>query len=51
MQIALAWLLHVSPAMLPIPGTGSLQHLGENVAATEIELTADDMRELDALAA
>jgi pyridoxine 4-dehydrogenase len=50
MQIALAWLLHVSPAMLPIPGTGSLRHLEENVAAAEIELTADDMRELDALA-
>ena len=51
MQIALAWLLHVSPAMLPIPGTGSLQHLEENVAAAEIELTADEMRELDGLAA
>jgi pyridoxine 4-dehydrogenase len=51
MQIALAWLLHVSPAMLPIPGTGSLQHLEENVAAAEIELTADDMRDLDALGA
>jgi pyridoxine 4-dehydrogenase len=51
MQIALAWLLHVSPAMLPIPGTGSLGHLEENVAAAEIELTADDMRDLDALGA
>ena len=44
MQIALAWLLHVSPAMLPIPGTGSLAHLEENVAAAEIELSADGGR-------
>jgi pyridoxine 4-dehydrogenase len=51
MQIALAWLLHVSPAMLPIPGTGSLDHLEENVAAAEIELSAEDMRALDGLAA
>jgi pyridoxine 4-dehydrogenase len=51
MQIALAWLLHASPAMLPIPGTGSLGHLEENVAAAEIELSAEDMRALDALAA
>jgi pyridoxine 4-dehydrogenase len=51
MQIALAWLLHASPAMLPIPGTGSLQHLDENVAAAEIELTPDDMRDLEALGA
>ena len=51
MQIALAWLLHVSPAMLPIPGTGSIRHLEENVAAAEIELSAEDMRALDELAA
>jgi pyridoxine 4-dehydrogenase len=51
MQIALAWLLHASPAMLPIPGTGSLEHLEENIAAAEIELSADDVLELDALAA
>jgi pyridoxine 4-dehydrogenase len=51
MQIVLAWLLHASPAMLPIPGTGSLQHLEENVAAAEIELSADEMSALDALAA
>jgi pyridoxine 4-dehydrogenase len=51
MQIALAWLLHASPAMLPIPGTGSLAHLEENVAAAEIELSAEDMRALDALGA
>jgi aryl-alcohol dehydrogenase-like predicted oxidoreductase len=38
-QIALAWLLRRSPAMLPIPGTLSLEHLKQNVAALEIELT------------
>jgi aryl-alcohol dehydrogenase-like predicted oxidoreductase len=51
MQIALAWLLHASPAMLPIPGTGSVKHLEENIAAAEVELSADDMRALDGLAA
>ncbi len=51
MQIALAWLLHASPAMLPIPGTGSLAHLEENVAAAEIELSAEDADAIDALAA
>jgi pyridoxine 4-dehydrogenase len=50
MQVAMAWLLHASEAMLPIPGTSSLAHLEENVAAAEIELGADDMRELDGLA-
>ncbi len=38
-QIALAWLLRRSPAMLPIPGTLSLEHLRQNLAALEIELT------------
>jgi pyridoxine 4-dehydrogenase len=38
-QITLAWLLRRSPAMLPIPGTMSLEHLKENLAALEIELT------------
>jgi aryl-alcohol dehydrogenase-like predicted oxidoreductase len=38
-QIALAWLLRRSPAMLPIPGTLSLEHLKENLAALKIELT------------
>ncbi len=46
-QIALAWLLHRSPAMLPIPGTLSIEHMRENLAALEIELTDD---EYDALA-
>jgi len=42
-QIALAWLLHQSPVVLPIPGTGSLRHLRENVDAASIELTADEL--------
>jgi pyridoxine 4-dehydrogenase len=45
-QIALAWLLRRSPATLPIPGTLSLEHLKENLAAAEIELTDE---EFDAL--
>ncbi len=45
-QIALAWLLRRSPAMLPIPGTLSLEHLRENLAALEIELTAGEYEAL-----
>jgi aryl-alcohol dehydrogenase-like predicted oxidoreductase len=48
MQIALAWLLHRSPATLPIPGTSSVEHLEENVAAAAIELTDEDTAALDA---
>jgi pyridoxine 4-dehydrogenase len=50
MQVALAWLLHASPVMLPIPGTGSLEHLEENVAAAELELDDGELEALDALA-
>lgn len=42
-QISLAWLLHYSPALLPIPGTTSIGHLRENLAAEDIELSADEM--------
>ena len=45
-QIALAWLLRRSPVMLPIPGTSSVEHLEENVAAVSIELTDDEYAEL-----
>jgi pyridoxine 4-dehydrogenase len=45
-QVALAWLLARSPVMLPIPGTSSVEHLEENVAATRIELSADEAREI-----
>ncbi len=49
MQIAIAWLLHHSPVILPIPGTSSVKHLEENMAAEQIQLDADDMAALDAL--
>ena len=45
-QVALAWLLAVSPVVLPIPGTSSVGHLEENVAAAGVELTADQVQEL-----
>jgi aryl-alcohol dehydrogenase-like predicted oxidoreductase len=45
-QIALAWLLALSPVTLAIPGTGSLVHLEENVAAASITLTPEDLAEL-----
>jgi pyridoxine 4-dehydrogenase len=43
-QIALAWLLHRSPTMLPIPGTSSIDHLDENLAAASIHLSAEEIR-------
>jgi aryl-alcohol dehydrogenase-like predicted oxidoreductase len=45
--VAIAWLLHHSKAMLPIPGTGSVEHVEENVAAASIRLTEEDLRELE----
>jgi pyridoxine 4-dehydrogenase len=45
-QVALAWLLRRSPVVLPIPGTASLQHLEENVAAADIELSDEDFASL-----
>ena len=42
-QVALAWQLHRSPRMLPIPGTTSIAHLKENLASTEIRLTPEDV--------
>lgn len=50
-QLALAWLLHHSGVMLPIPGTSSLAHLEENMAAAKLKLSADDWKRIDALAA
>jgi pyridoxine 4-dehydrogenase len=49
-QIALAWLLHRSPTMVPIPGTSRLEHLKENLDAAAIELTADEMHAITQLA-
>lgn len=45
-QVALAWLLKRSPVMLPIPGTSSVAHLEENVAAAKVQLSDDDFRSL-----
>ena len=50
-QLALAWLLKRSPVVLPIPGTSSVAHLEENVAAAEIELSDDEFEKLSALGA
>jgi aryl-alcohol dehydrogenase-like predicted oxidoreductase len=50
MQVALAWLLKRSPNILLIPGTSSVGHLRENLAAAELELSADVLRELDGVA-
>jgi len=45
-QIALAWLLHRSPMMLPIPGTSSIEHLEQNVAAASLRLIGEDYQTL-----
>ena len=49
-QIALAWLLARSAAIAPIPGTGSVEHLEQNIAAAEVELTDDELAELEGAA-
>jgi hypothetical protein len=46
-QVMLAWLLQHSPVTLPIPGTSSVEHLKQNVAASHLELTDDEMARLD----
>jgi pyridoxine 4-dehydrogenase len=51
MQVALAWLLHRSPNILLIPGTSSVAHMRENLAAAEITLSEEAVRELDSVAA
>jgi pyridoxine 4-dehydrogenase len=45
-QVALAWLLRRSPIMLPIPGTSSVEHLDENVAAASLRLTDQEYERL-----
>ena len=47
-QIALAWLLHKGPDIVPIPGTKHVRYLEENVGASKVHLSEDDMNELDA---
>src|SRR6266550_2818486 len=49
-QLALAWLLQRSPVMLPIPGTSSLAHLEENMAAEKLQLSAEEWKRIEALA-
>jgi pyridoxine 4-dehydrogenase len=51
MQVALAWLLHRSRNVLLIPGTSSIAHLRENVAAGQVTLTPDSLAELNGIAA
>ncbi|MFG1998161.1 aldo/keto reductase [Spirillospora sp. NPDC048911] len=48
-QLALAWLLHRSPVMLPIPGTSKVAHLEDNLAAATITLTSEEIDQLTAL--
>jgi len=50
MQVALAWLLHRSSNMLLIPGTSSLAHLRENLAAGQLTLSPQALAELDRIA-
>ena len=50
MQVALAWLLQRSPNILLIPGTSSVEHLRENLAAAELKLSAEALQELDGVA-
>ena len=46
-QVALAWLLAQKPWIVPIPGTTKLHRLDENIGAAAVELTADDLREIE----
>ena len=49
-QLAIAWLLAQKPWIVPIPGTTKLERLEENIAAADVELTSDDLREIDSAA-
>jgi aryl-alcohol dehydrogenase-like predicted oxidoreductase len=46
-QLSLAWLLHHSPVMLPIPGTSSVSHLEENIAAAGVHLSDGEWKEIE----
>jgi pyridoxine 4-dehydrogenase len=46
LQVALAWLLQRSPVTIPIPGTSSVEHLEQNIAAASVKLTPDEFRKL-----
>lgn len=49
-QLSIAWLLHRSPVMLPIPGTSSVSHLEENVASASLQLSADEWKTIESAA-
>jgi aryl-alcohol dehydrogenase-like predicted oxidoreductase len=49
-QLSLAWLLQRSPVLLPIPDTSKIAHLKENVAAAQLQLSAEDRAEVEAAA-
>ena len=49
-QLSLAWLLHRSPVILPIPGTSSVAHLEENLKAADVVLSDSEVQELEAAA-
>ena len=49
-QLSLAWLLHRSPVILPIPGTSSVEHLEENLKAAEVTLSESEVQELESAA-
>ena len=46
-QLSLAWLLAQKPFIVPIPGTGKVKHLQENIESTKLVLTTEDMKEID----
>jgi len=46
-QLSLAWLLHHSPVILPIPGTSSVEHLEENVKAADVTLSKSEWAEIE----
>jgi pyridoxine 4-dehydrogenase len=48
-QLSLAWLLHHSPVMLPIPGTSSVKHLEENIAAAKVHLSPEEWKAIESL--
>ncbi|MEA2396862.1 MAG: hypothetical protein QOK25_418, partial [Thermoleophilaceae bacterium] len=49
-QLALAWVMHQGTDVVPIPGTKRIQYLEENAAAADVELTAEDLARIDAIA-
>ena len=50
-QLSLAWLLHHSPVLLPIPGTSSVKHLEENMASAKLHLSSEEWKTIETAAA